>query len=184
MRRPELQRDIAKVLDFLGLELGLPGVPGCYQSRARQAQRCDQRLRSPVFAGLGPCRKCSPGHTQVSMCLDSTPQMASVIMQLPRFREDASGRVVKHWIPLGILAMWMLPKFVHSSDLECKWVPYRVRAAIVPVGPNINASRWRAVLFDPGRWGQVWCTDGNGEASGVDLNQSQHVDEIPSNCYV
>ena len=36
------------------------------------------------------------------MCLDLTPQMASPIIQLPRFREDASGRVVKHWIPLGI----------------------------------------------------------------------------------
>ena len=115
--------------------------------------------------------------------LDSAPSV--LLLQLPRFRQDSSGRYVKHGIHINVCRSLRFPVFTHEHGIECRWQEYTIHAALIHIGPTMTAGHYRAALMDPGSSADhIWYTDDNRAATSVDLNHAVHIDEIYANCYV
>ena len=122
-------------------------------------------------------------HQRQLHALDSAPGI--LLLQLPRFRQDGTGRCVKHGIPINIRRSFRFPVFTHEHGIECRWQEYTVQAALIHIESTMTAGHYRAALMDPGSSvDQLWYTDDNRVATSVDLNHAVHIDEIYTNCYV
>ena len=115
--------------------------------------------------------------------LDSAPNV--LVLQLPRFRQTSHGQYVKHGIPVDLHSPVSLPIYRDAQTIECDWHTYKVRAALVHLGPSMLAGHYRAALIESGHAGDViWYTDDNREATSVSLNDAGAQDEVSTNCYV
>ena len=115
--------------------------------------------------------------------LDSAP--SKLALQLSRFRQNSNGQYVKHGIPINLRSPISLPVFRSDQRTECSWSAYVIQAALIHIGPNMQAGHYRAALIDSGPSdGLIWYTDDNRAATSVNLSDVGLNDEISTNCYV
>ena len=71
-----------------------------------------------------------------------------------------------------------LPVFV--SDIDCVWVPYQVKAALIHLGPRVDSGHYRALLSIPSADEVQWLyTDDHTVAQSTPVTL-----EHQQNCYL